>query len=204
MTALIQGLVLGFAYVMPIGAQNIFVINTALTQTRRRVFLTAIIIFFFDVMLSVSCFFGIGAFMNMSSWISRLILLVGSFIVMWIGLSIFRSKDTMTDSDESVDMPISKVIFTSFVVTWVNPQAIIDGTMLIGASKASLSHDAGLLFLLGVASASLLWWICLTGAVSLFKTKINDRVLRIINMVCGIIIMAYGVKLLVSFIKIIK
>lgn len=124
------------------------VINIALTQRRRSVFLTAIIIFFFDVMLSVSCFFGIGVLMDISGRISRLILFMGSFIVMWTGLSIFRSKDTMADSDESVDMPISKVIFTVCVLTWVNPQAIIDGIMLIGASKSSLSHDSGLLFLL--------------------------------------------------------
>lgn len=55
--------------------------------------------------------------MDISGRISRLILFMGSFIVMWTGLSIFRSKDTMADSDESVDMPISKVIFTVCVLT---------------------------------------------------------------------------------------
>lgn len=30
----IQGLTIGFAYVAPIGLQNLFVINTALTQKR--------------------------------------------------------------------------------------------------------------------------------------------------------------------------
>ncbi|MDO4176660.1 MAG: amino acid transporter, partial [Bacillota bacterium] len=37
MQYLIQGLILGFVYVAPIGTQNLFVINTALTQKRRRV-----------------------------------------------------------------------------------------------------------------------------------------------------------------------
>ena len=37
----IQGLTMGLAYVAPIGLQNLFVINTALTQPRGRTYLTA-------------------------------------------------------------------------------------------------------------------------------------------------------------------
>ena len=37
---------MGLAYVAPIGLQNLFVINSALTQSRHRAFLTALIVFF--------------------------------------------------------------------------------------------------------------------------------------------------------------
>ena len=40
----IQGLTLGLAYVAPIGMQNLFVINSALTQTRLRALVTALIV----------------------------------------------------------------------------------------------------------------------------------------------------------------
>lgn len=43
----IQGLTLGLAYVAPIGMQNLFVINSALTQTRWQALLTALIVIFF-------------------------------------------------------------------------------------------------------------------------------------------------------------
>ena len=36
---------MGLAYVAPIGLQNLFVINSALTQSRHRAFLTALIFF---------------------------------------------------------------------------------------------------------------------------------------------------------------
>ena len=39
----LQGLTLGLAYVAPIGVQNLFVINSAMTQSRRRALLTALI-----------------------------------------------------------------------------------------------------------------------------------------------------------------
>ena len=39
----LQGLTMGLAYVAPIGLQNLFVINTAITQPKRRAYLTALI-----------------------------------------------------------------------------------------------------------------------------------------------------------------
>ncbi|MGI6177367.1 MAG: LysE/ArgO family amino acid transporter [Eubacterium sp.] len=199
-----QGLLLGFAYVMPIGAQNIFVINTALTQPRKRILATAAIVFFFDVTLSVACFFGIGALMSLSVWIELAVLGVGSIAVIKIGWSIFRSKGSLTGSGEDVNIPIGKVIWTACVVTWFNPQALIDGTMLLGAFRASLPGSAGLMFILGVAIASGSWWFGMSTVVSLFKSKINDKALRIINIVCGLIIMFYGAKLVYNFIQLVR
>ena len=40
---------MGLAYVAPIGLQNLFVINSALTHTRKCALLTALIVIFFDV-----------------------------------------------------------------------------------------------------------------------------------------------------------
>ena len=39
----------------------------------------------------------------------------------------------------------------------------------------------------------------MTSVVSLFHSKITPKMLRGINIVCGIIIMAYGCKLLYNF-----
>ena len=44
MNIYLQGLTMGLAYVAPIGLQNLFVINTALTQKRSRVYLAALIV----------------------------------------------------------------------------------------------------------------------------------------------------------------
>ena len=41
----LQGLTMGLAYVAPIGAQNLFMIQTAMGNDRKRAFLTALIFF---------------------------------------------------------------------------------------------------------------------------------------------------------------
>lgn len=54
---LLKGLLFGLAYVAPIGMQNLYVINTALDQPRHRAYLIAGIVIFFDISLSLACFF---------------------------------------------------------------------------------------------------------------------------------------------------
>ena len=64
MAIYLRGLMMGLAYVAPIGTQNLFVINTAVTQQRKKAFATAAIVAFFDISLSLACFFGVGALME--------------------------------------------------------------------------------------------------------------------------------------------
>ena len=196
----LQGLTMGLAYVAPIGLQNLFVINTALTQPKHRVYLTALIVIFFDVTLGMACFFGVGAVMTAFPLLEKAILLVGSAIVIWIGFGLVRAHDTM-DTSTKVDIPILKVISTACVVTWFNPQALIDGTMMLGAFKATLPEGMDLFFVAGFASASVLWFTSVSTIISLFSAKFTDKTLRIINVICGCVIIFYGFKLLWSFIQ---
>jgi L-lysine exporter family protein LysE/ArgO len=150
------------------------------------------------VTLALACFFGIGALMERFPLLANLILLAGSLVVIWIGLGLLRSKATLEGTD-STPKPIGRVIASACVVTWFNPQAIIDGTMLLGASQASLASAERLPFVLGFVSASFLWFNGVTAAISLFRGKITDKILQVINIVCGCIIVFYGIKLLLSF-----
>ena len=199
----LQGLTMGLAYVAPIGLQNLFVINTALTQSKRRVYATALIVIFFDVTLGLACFFGIGAVMSASKILEMIILLVGSLIVMWIGIGLILSKDDTLEGGRDVHFPICKFITNACVVTWFNPQALIDGSMMLGAFKATLPAGTDFFFVGGFASASILWFLTISTVISLFSAKFNNKVLRIINIVCGAVIIFYGCKLLWSFIQLV-
>ena len=191
---------MGLAYVAPIGLQNLFVINTALTQKRSRVFLTALIVIFFDITLGLACFLGAGALMQALPWLQKVILAAGSLIVIWIGIGLIRSKATM-DTSVDVNLPIWKVITSACVVTWFNPQAIIDGTMMLGAYRASLPAGTDAFFIGGFASASVTWFLGISVLISLFSARFNDKILTVINKICGAVIIFYGCKLLWSFVQ---
>lgn len=195
-----QGLTMGLAYVAPIGLQNLFVINSALTHIRRRALLTALIVIFFDVTLALACFFGIGAVMQRYEWLQMVILLIGSLIVLYIGIGLLRSKVEEIDRSKSAST-IRKTISSACIVTWFNPQAIIDGTMMLGAFHVTLPAAKSIPFISGVAAASCLWFTGLTLIISIFSNRFNAKVLRVINLVCGVIIIFYGCKLLFNFLK---
>lgn len=199
----LKGFTLGIAYVAPIGVQNLFAINTSLTQSKTRAYITAFIIMFFDITLSVACFLGAGAIMSTSKWLELTVTGIGSLVVIYIGFSIIRSK-TKLDSSTDVDIPIAKVFTTAGIVTWFNPQALIDGTLLLGASKATIPQGLGYVFILGVCIASTLWWLGLTTVVTLFKSKITPKIFNFINIVCGAFIIFYGGSLFYDFIKLAK
>ena len=189
---------IGLAYVAPIGMQNLFVINSALTQPRRRALLTAAIVTLFDVSLAFACYFGIGALVERFVWLQRIVLLVGGGIVIWIGAGLLREKPSM-DRTVDVNIPISSLAIKAFVVTWVNPQALMDGTMLFGSFRINNPGMAGTQLILGSATASFLWFFGVTVLISCFSARFNDKILRIINIVCGGIIILYGGKLLLTF-----
>lgn len=200
MNIFLQGLTMGLAYVAPIGMQNLFVINSALTNKRKRALLTALIVIFFDITLSLACFFGIGTIMQKFKWLQMVILCVGSLIVIYIDISLLRAKTQDLEKDQPT-MSIKKTISSACVVTWFNPQAIIDGTMMLGAFHVTLAAGQETPFITGVACASFSWFIGLTFLISLISSKFNAKVMRWINIVCGVIIIGYGIKLFVSFVQ---
>ena len=195
-----QGLTLGLAYVAPIGMQNLFVINSALTQSRLRALITALIVIFFDVTLAMACFFGIGLVMQKYAAAQMAVLFIGGLVVTYIGYGLIKSR--VTELDGTVQTPgLMNTIWQACVVTWFNAQAVIDGTILLGAFKATMSHAQSLHFFAGVLSASCLWFIGLALVVSLAGALITPRVLNAVNKICGAVIIIYGLKLLCHFVE---
>ena len=201
-TYFFQGLTMGLAYLAPIGMQNLFVINSALNDSRKRAFLTAIIVACFDISLSLSCFYGIGSIMEKYDFVKLAILLIGSIVVIKIGISLLKSRAENVKRDKS-SMPIGKTITSACVVTWFNPQAIIDGTMMLGAFHATLLSSQALPFMSGIISASFLWFTGLIFVISLFskifRGNNSSKVMTVVNRVCGTVIIIYGLNLLKVF-----
>ncbi|TPF95518.1 LysE/ArgO family amino acid transporter [Bifidobacterium sp. UTBIF-78] len=239
----IQGLTMGLAYIAPIGMQNLFVINSALTRTRRNALITALIVICFDMALSLSCFFGIGALMQTHPWLENIVLGLGGLVVIRIGLGLVlpsrkagksdgtgahgTGANTMTGAGAhgtaatatgtaafgssaaaaTAQVPdkhlgargLLNTIGTACAVTWFNPQAIIDGTLMLGAFAATLNAQQTAPFITGVETASMLWFFGVTLLVNAFAHKFSPKIIDVLNRVCGGVITLYGVKLLVDF-----
>jgi L-lysine exporter family protein LysE/ArgO len=198
----LKGLFIGLAYVAPIGVQNIFIINASLRKSRQIALYTAFIVAFFDISLSLFCFFGIGTLIITFPILEKLMLILGGMIVCYIGMSIFRSNSSNDELDNK-DKRERNIILDAFVVTFLNPQALIDGTMLFGGNVSSLLISERRLFIMGSASASIIWFFSIAIIIPFFKDKITGKAIIFINKICGLYLIYNGLTLLYNFFKLI-
>lgn len=198
---LLQGLLFGLAYVAPIGTQNLYLINTAMQKNKSQIYKVALITVLFDISLAISCFFGIGILVQRYFLLKLAILLLGCIVITSIGIRLIRTSSQVSE-DEKVDNSLLRIIVSCFAVTWLNPQAIIDGSLLLGGFNASMPIEMSKYFILGVCIASFIWFNALAAFVGKFRNKFN-RVIKLINIICGVILIFYGLKLGYSFIQVI-
>ena len=68
----------------------------------------------------------------------------------------------------------------------------------LGASRGTLTLAESIFFIIGVVSASFIWDMGMTTAFNVFRHKIPDKLLLWINLISGIIVVAYGIFLFVE------
>lgn len=198
MEIFLQGLTIGLAYLAPIGAQNLFVINTALTAPLATALLTAGIVILFDISLALACFWGVGIVIEHDPLLQRTILCGGGLILLYIGQQLLRSK--ISDDAKAAYTPTLWQTFSlAFTVTWFNPQAVIDGTLMLGAFRSTLPPDMTSYFISGVATASCLWFFGLAGIFKTCCKQLRPSHMQWINRLCGLVIIIYALKLLHTF-----
>ncbi|NLI91228.1 MAG: LysE family transporter [Peptococcaceae bacterium] len=195
-----QGFVLGLAYVAPIGTQNMYVINAGLKEKPLKVLQVSLLTIFFDISLALACFWGVGALLDRFLFLKGLVLFLGSFAVIAIGIKLAIAPVGEIQAKPRQTSFLS-VFFSCFAITWLNPQALIDGSLLLGGIYSTLPGQMVQYFILGTCSASFCWFLSLGGIVYFLRGYFRSSTLKIINLICGIIILIYGMKLGYSFIQ---
>ena len=83
---------MGLAYLAPIGAQNLFVINTAITAPLGIALVTAGIVAFFDISLALACFWGIGLVIEHSLLLQKALLGGGGLILIYLAWQLLHAQ----------------------------------------------------------------------------------------------------------------
>ncbi len=90
---------------------------------------------------------------------------------------------------------------STFLLTLTNPITILSFVAIFaGLGLASEQNDYGtaILIVAGVFCGSALWWLLLSGGVSLFRRRIGPETMRWINRIAGVVIGAFGLYALLS------
>ena len=194
----LRGILVGFAFVAPIGMQNIYMFNNALSNKMSKALLYNFLVWFCDALFSFAAFYGIGALISANEIVKIIVMLVGGALTSYIGFNIIRSaKQTAIGSDRT-KQTLKQALMTALIVSWGNPQAMIDGTMMLGASRATLTFEQSILFITGVVTASFIWDHGITIGFNLLRDKLPKKFLLAINLISGIIVAVYGLYLILT------
>lgn len=197
MLVLLKGMLIGFGFIAPIGMQNVFMFNNALSNRFAKAIFIASIIWFADASFALSAFWGFGAIIMSNVWLKIIIMFVGGGLVTWIGFNIIKTAYQVKIGSTRKSLSLSKSVLTAFLVVWGNPQAIIDGALMLGAFRSTLSFNDALLFILGVILASAIWFFSITITINKLRHKISNKILIVINYVSGAVVIIYGIYIFI-------
>ena len=194
----LRGILVGFAFVAPIGMQNIYMFNNALSNKMSKALLYNFLVWFCDALFSFAAFYGIGALISANEIVKIIVMIIGGALTSYIGFNIIRSAKQTAIGSDSKKQTLKQALMTALIVSWGNPQAMIDGTMMLGASRATLTFEQSILFITGVVTAGFIWDHGITIGFNLLRDKLPKKFLLAINLISGIIVAIYGLYLILT------
>ncbi|CDQ49270.1 putative lysine efflux permease, LysE family [Vibrio anguillarum] len=185
MWILLQGFGLGATMIIPIGAQNAYVLNQGIKRNHHLT--TATICSLLDVIFISLGIFGGGALLSSNEILLTSVTLGGVAFLSFYGFISLRSAFTSTSTNESDGEVIARgkrtVILGALAVTVLNPHLYLDTVVILGSIGGQFEGHDRIAFALGTMMASFVWFYSLSiGAAKLGPTLSKPNVKQGIDM----------------------
>jgi len=162
----LQGLGMGASLIMPIGAQNAYVIRTGVAG--RHVVLTVAACVLIDVALIALGISGFGALIEHSPLLLKAARWGGAAFLLWYGLRCLDSCRHGAAASNAADgaggtaaTSAGRALGIVLAMSLLNPHVYLDTVVLLGAVGSSLAAGHRVSFAAGAMTASLLWFSAL-------------------------------------------
>ncbi|WP_217519893.1 LysE/ArgO family amino acid transporter [Vibrio metschnikovii] len=170
---LLQGFGLGATMIIPIGAQNAYVLNQGIK--RHHHLTTATICSVLDVIFISLGIFGGGALLSQNESLLIAVTLGGIAFLTGYGLlalkTAFKPSQQQESSSEITARGKRTVILGALAVTVLNPHLYLDTVVILGSIGGQFEGHDRLSFALGTMIASFVWFYSLSiGAAKLGPT----------------------------------
>ncbi len=199
MLVLLKGFGLGASMIIPIGAQNAFVLNQGIKRNHH--LMTAAICSVCDIVLITLGVFGLGMFFASDPQRLMWITIAGSsFLIYYAALSLRSAWNAHNSESSVVDSPIQsrwKVLVSVLAVTLLNPHVYLDTIVVLGALGSQYQADLRVYFALGTALASLVWFFGLSIAAARMSTILSRKKVKIaIDLLVALIMLVIATQLI--------
>lgn len=199
MTApLIAGFLLGLSLILPIGAQNAFVLRVGLRG--EHVLAVCLTCALSDAVLILA---GVSGFAQISAWlpwVETILLYGGVAFLLAYGARSFTAAfgSASLRPSEAAAESLGRVVLTCLALTWLNPHVYLDTVVLIGSISTQFDAGKGW-FAAGAMLASFTFFFSLGFGARLLKPLFARPVTwRILDVAIGLIMWATAARLLLN------
>lgn len=199
MTAYLSGLMLGLALIVPIGPQNVVVLNQGLAVGFSRSLFAVLCAGICNTLLIVVGAVGVGALLTGIPGLRSALLAVGAVFLLFLAWRSFRRS--VTEAPAMGDgSPLRNVAMKIVGASLLNPHAILDTVVVIGSTIAAQRDDMRMLFAGGTLSASWLWFAFLVIAANAARRFLTPNGMAWLDRLSGTILLFFAGVLAVEFV----
>lgn len=197
----VNGVAIGLAVAAPIGPVNLIVIRRTLRYGWLYGFLSGGGAAAGDAIFAAIAAFGLTAAVEFVVRFETTLQIVGGLFLVLLGARTWFAHPHFGDEEPAnISGAVAGVFATTFFLTITNPATMLGFIAIFGgvAGLADAGEDYGhaATIVLAVMTGSILWWASVSGFVSLFRQRMNDRLLTIVNRVSGGLILIFGIIVL--------
>lgn len=196
----IKGLIIGFSIAAPVGPIGILCIQRTLSDGNVQGLVTGLGAATADAIYGFIAAFGLTLIsdflVDQSFWFR----LFGGLFLCYLGIRAF-SREPSSQSISLANSTALSAYGTTFFLTLTNPMTILFFAGIfagLGVVSESAHYASAGLMVIGVFMGSAAWWLILSGITGIFRHKISEGKLALVNKSSGVIILAFGVAALVS------
>jgi threonine/homoserine/homoserine lactone efflux protein len=197
---LVSGLIIGFSIAAPVGPIGVLCIRRTLAEGRLHGLVSGLGAATADAIYGCIAAFGLTFISDMLVQQQAWLRLLGGAFLIFLGVKTLLAKPSEKSPLEK-RIGLLSAYGSTFFLTLTNPVTILSFAAIfagIGLGSAVADYSSAMLLVFSVFTGSALWWLILSGTVSLLRKKVTPKVLRWINRFSGATIMCFGVFVLIS------
>jgi threonine/homoserine/homoserine lactone efflux protein len=198
----LRGLVMGFSIAAPVGPIGVLCIRRTLAEGRLTGFISGLGAASADACYGIITAFGLTFISNYLVSQQTWLRLFGGTFLIYLGVRTFLSKPA-AQAAKAKGKGLVSAYFSTFLLTLTNPMTILSFAAVftgLGLAGQRGDYDAAGLLVLGVFCGSALWWLLLSGGVSLLRDKFDQRAMTWVNRISGVVITGFGIYAIMSII----
>lgn len=193
----VRGLIVGVGIAAPVGPIGLLVIQRTLDRGRVTGLVSGLGAATADLIFGLIAAFGLTLAAQALTSAATVLSVVGGLFLVWLGVTTFGRPlaPRAAAANEATGRGLWGAWASTLLLTLTNPVtilvfvAILSGAGLLEAGGAVMS---GALLATGVALGSALWWLLLSGGVSLLRHRVTPAVLRWVNRGAGVLLVGFG------------